>query len=202
METSTSPQIQTLLHRKILIEKHWFFLNFVQQWFVKAEALAKCANVRYSKKNLRLRLTFSISNVVFKFAIEQHRAYFLWDRQNTRDKPAVEWGLSGLMTNQQNTGTLNMHNSSQRWRQPRTYKSSGRICWTSLIGSSIFSHIQLHSRVCVYSICRPGSHCWGSLDYDLAHRLTTWHLLSSHGDEDSANRHLRFGCFDRFHSAR
>ncbi len=30
-ETSTSRQLQTLLHRKILTEKPWFLVNFVQQ---------------------------------------------------------------------------------------------------------------------------------------------------------------------------
>ncbi len=55
-ETSTLRQLQTLLHRKILIEKPWFLVNFVQQYFAKTEGLAKCGKMKVCKQNFDVNI--------------------------------------------------------------------------------------------------------------------------------------------------
>ncbi len=52
---------KTLLHRKILIEKSWFLVNFIQQCFAKKEVLVKCGKIKVCKKN------FDVDIDVFNF---------------------------------------------------------------------------------------------------------------------------------------
>ncbi len=57
-----SHQLQTPLHRKILIEKSYFLVNFVQQGFAKAEVLPKCGKIKVCKKKKKIDIEVDIFN--------------------------------------------------------------------------------------------------------------------------------------------